>query len=127
MNLAIGISLVLALGALAAPPAKNVPSNPSQWDKDFLSMARPTPACPGGSVDALRKRMAITGPYMSADAFHTATLRELPPLRGVAAGDRYYSFQYTSEPVGGGFWGFAGYLVTRGACIVHAQVTSRDN
>ena len=127
MNIATCISLVLGLAAHAALPVRVVPSDSSQWDKDFLRMVEPAPTCPGGSVDSLRKRMAVSGPYISRAAFEAANRRALPPLGGVAPGDRYYSFSFRSELASGGFWGFGGYLVTRGTCIVHAEVTSRDN
>jgi hypothetical protein len=126
MNIATVISL-LALGAGGTLPTQDVPSNPAQWDKDFLSMSEPSPACPGGSVEALRKHMALSSPCGSAEALQAASLRALPHLKGLAPGDQYYSFSFRSELPGGAFWGFGGYLVTRGPCIVHAEVTNRDN
>jgi hypothetical protein len=118
---------MIALAATAAPPTKEVPSNPSRWDRDFLSMAAPSPTCPGGSLESLRKHMAVSAPYAAPDAFQAATHHALPTLIGVVPSDRYYSFSFRSDLPGGGFWGFGGYLITRGSCIIHAEVTSRDN
>jgi hypothetical protein len=126
MNIATVISL-MALGTGGALPNQDVPSNPTEWDKDFLSMSEPSSACPGGSVEALRKHMTLSSPYGSAEALQAASLRALPQLSGVAPGDQYYSFSFRSELPGGTFWGFGGYLVTRGPCVVHAEVTNHDN
>lgn len=41
--------------------------------------------------------------------------------------DRLHSFQFTTNPDLPDFWGFSGYLVSRGDCIIHAHVTSYDN
>ena len=35
--------------------------------------------------------------------------------------------EFLSELAGGGFWGFSGYLISRGECVIHAKVTSIDN
>lgn len=40
---------------------------------------------------------------------------------------RFYSFEFTTNPNSDQYWGFRGYLVAEGDCIVHVEVTGYDN
>ena len=46
---------------------------------------------------------------------------------GIEDSDLVHEFHFSSELAGGGFWGFSGYLISRGECVIHAKVTSIDN
>jgi hypothetical protein len=110
----------------AATRATVVPSEPATWSKDFTALVAATPECPGGTVEQLRKRMSVSEPY-SPRAYEAAHQTSLESLRGLVATDRLHEFYYRADLVGGGFWGFAGYLVVRGGCIAHVQVAAHDN
>lgn len=127
MNAAVGIVVLSALGMPALPPVRHVPSHPADWNQGLLSFSEPTPTCPGGSIGALRKHMTVSGPHLTPEAFLAGTHIRLPRLEGVLAGDTYHSFQFRADLADGRFWGFDGYLVNRGACIIHAEITSHDN
>jgi hypothetical protein len=72
----------------------------------------------------LQSRTAISGPY-AIGAFEER-MPESIRLR-LADDDRLHSFQFSTDPDSGDFWGFSGYLVSRGNCIIHADVTGYDN
>ena len=97
----------------------------SRWSRDFTDRSPATDACPGGTVSALRNRLAIDGP------FGKEVLREhLPDLapEHLEPDDEIYSFRYASDPdAAAGQWGFDGALVARGDCIVYVGKLGYDN
>jgi hypothetical protein len=121
------LSLVLSgCVGVGAAGGTVVPSEPATWSKDFTALAGATPECPGGTVEQLRKRMSVSEPY-SPGAYGAAHHATLGSLHGLVATDRLHEFYYRSDLPKGGFWGFGGYLVARGDCIAHVQVTTHDN
>jgi hypothetical protein len=118
-------SVAIALLALApaACSGAQLLSSRSAWG-DFASYSPPTEECPGGTVGQLAKRMAVSPPYLLAD-FEPAVPSRL--RSGITGDHRLYSFQFSTDPDSGNYWGFSGYLVARGNCIVHAEVTGHDN
>lgn len=99
-------------------------SSPGNWGEDFTSRSPATAECPGGSLAHLGTRMTVSAPY-TLERFRTPVP---DPIRSnVVSTDRLHLFQYTTHLDSGDYWGFSGYLVARGDCIVHAQVTGYDN
>lgn len=111
---------------VAAGETTVVPSEPATWYGDFQSLIVPTEECPGGTVEQLGKRMSVSESYSPQ---HPGAARRfsLSSLRGVVDSDRVHEFYFSSELPGDSFWGFGGYLVARGACVIHAKVTTIDN
>lgn len=96
----------------------------SGWGADLTDRSPPTKACPGGTVEQLATRMDVSSPYALADFEPEISDR----IRTRIASDhRLYSVRFGTDPDADGYWGFSGYLVARGDCIVHAEVTSYDN
>jgi hypothetical protein len=118
--------VAIALTSLAAIACggDQLLSPPSTWGGDFTDRSPPTDQCPGGTVTQLRTRMAVSTPQ---------NLSELMPrlpdsVRSrISSEDTLHSFQFSTDPDSGNFWGFGGYLVAHGDCIVHARITSHDN
>lgn len=118
--------LFLSSFAVAAGEVIVVPSDRATWYGDFQSLTVPTEECPGGTVEQLGKRMSVSEPYPTQSP-GAAQRFALPSLHGIADSDRVHEFYFSSELPGGSFWGFRGYLVSRGACVIHAKVTTIDN
>ena len=119
-------SLTIALASLAAIACggKLLLSPPNNWGGDFTDRSPSTDECPGGTVTQLRTHMAISEPLALAEIG-----ADIPdPVRSrIAKSDRFYAFRFTTAPDSGDFWGFSGYLVARGDCIIHAKTTGHDN
>jgi hypothetical protein len=88
--------------------------------------------------------MAVTGPYTVEEyertvAFYsstaenpterTATFNWVSEFvrRAIGTEDKIYRFQFMTDPASGDLWGFSGYLVTRGECMIHVEVTNHIN
>ena len=99
-------------------------SSPSTWGEDFTSRSPSTSECPGGSLVHLRAQMTVSAPHTLAE--FQARVPDLIRSR-ISGGDRLHSFQFSTYSESGNYWGFSGYLVARGNCVVHAQVTEYDN
>ncbi|GAB3358546.1 hypothetical protein GCM10027430_29160 [Lysobacter tyrosinilyticus] len=99
-------------------------SPPSKWGGDFTDRSPPTAECPGGTLDHLLTRMAVSAPYTAGE--FEEDIPDSVRLR-LTSDDRLHTFQFSTDPDSGDFWGFSGYLVSRGNCIIHAQVTGYDN
>ncbi|WP_460736233.1 hypothetical protein [Lysobacter tyrosinilyticus] len=102
-----------------------LPSDPATWNGDFSRVAQSTAKCAGGDIEQLGRRMVLSQPYSPSEfeAFHRGGL----PFSGLSDSDRFYSFYSRSASPGGRFWAFGGFVVVRGACIIHAEVTTYDN
>ena len=114
---------VISLAAIACASGQSL-SPPSSWGSDFTDRSPPTDACPGGTLSHLRTRMTISEPS------DLATLRQLIPdkiLPMLTQDDRLHRFQFSTDPDSGDFWGFSGYLVARGDCIVYVSAMGYDN
>ena len=112
--------------SVAAGETKAVPSDPTTWYGDFQSLVIPTEECPGGTVEQLGKRLTLSEPF-SAQASDVARRFSVPTLRGTEDSDWVHEVYFSAELPGGSFWGFSGYLVARGSCVIHAEVTTIDN
>ena len=119
-------SLLIALISLAAIACgdSQLLSPPSTWGGDFTVRSLPTDECPGGTLTQLRTRMAVSDRLALAEIG-----ADIPDSvrSGIVDSAQLYSFQYSTAPDSGKFWGFSGYLVARGDCIIHAQITGYDN
>ncbi|WP_062358125.1 hypothetical protein [Pseudoxanthomonas mexicana] len=89
-------------------------------------MITPTQQCPGGTVEQLRKRMSVSESH-SARMLDARQRFSPSALRGIEDADVVHEFHFSAELAGGGFWGFGGYLISRGGCVIHAKVTTIDN
>jgi hypothetical protein len=98
-------------------------SSRNTWG-DFATRSPPTDECPGGTIKQLGTRMAVSSPYILAD--FEPTVPNLIRSR-ISSDHRLYSYQFSTDPESDNYWGFSGYLVARGNCIVHAEVTGYDN
>ncbi len=116
----------IALTSLAAIACGGVQllSPPSTWGKDFMDRSPSTDECPGGTLAHLRTRMAVSEPQNLAefrphipDSIHAQ----------ISGDERLHSYEFSTDPHSGNYWGFSGYFVSRGNCIVHAKVTGYDN
>ena len=112
--------------AMATNGAIRVPTSPDQWG-DLAPQITPTDACPGGTVEALSSRLVVSPGFSSVISYAKETQEKMPTLEGVRAGDSFHQFSFRQDLPDGGFWGFTGFLLARGGCIIHAQVTSFDN
>ena len=119
-------SLAIALTSLAAIACGGnlLLSSTSNWGGDFTDRSPPTDKCPGGTLTQLRTRMAISDPLTLAEI--SSDIPDSIRSR-IVDSDRLYSFQFSTDPDSGDFWGFSGYLVARGDCIIHAKTTGYDN
>ena len=114
---------VISLAAIACGGTRLL-SPIDAWGSDFTDRSPPTEECPGGTLANLRTRMAVSEPYA------LASFQESIPdsVRSqISRDDRLHKFQFNTAPDAEGFWGFSGYLVSRGDCIVHAKVGGYDN
>lgn len=137
------VLFLAAAGCLASEKA--LLTDRDGWG-DLARFAKPTPQCLGGSVEELKERMGVVGPY---------TLERLKELEaGVAAendtsgpetsvvwlypvssfikeslesSDQLYTFEFITDPSKSPWWGFRGVLVAHDGCIIHAEVTSYDH
>jgi len=103
-----------------------VPSDPATWSSEFLRRSQPTEECPGGTVEQAEKHMTVSEAY-SPERFEAIYPSLLRSLKGIEGTDRFHSFYLKSDLPGGRFWGQGGYLVVRGTCIIHVNVTIYDN
>lgn len=131
----VSVAFVLLSGCGSIPAKQDLTETPdtvarpglerSQWARDFTDRSPPTEACLGGTISALRSRMAVNEP------FGKEALREhLPELapQHVSPHDEIYSFQYTSSPdSAAGYWGFDGALIARHDCIIYVGRLGYDN
>lgn len=119
-------------------------SDSARWKEDFTRLSLPTPACPGGSLAALKTRMTVVGPHTptsleamtararlddqdtgtttlvpdSASAFINAHLKDF---------HRIHAFDFMTDPNESPWWGFHGVVVTDSDCIVHVEVGGYDH
>ena len=124
------LALILALGGSSASGSGGavlVPSPLASWPNDLRARIEPTPACPGGTVESLRKRMNVSASFDSPEAFQAVVRERLPPLMGLMPGDAFHQVYFHADLPNDTFWGFGGYIVVRAGCIVHADITSYDN
>ena len=118
--------LLLGCFSASAGEANVVPSDPATWYGDFLNLVAPTKDCPGGTVEHLGKYMYVSDPSSAQDP-GAAQRFPVQALRGIEDSDGIHEFYFSSELPNGSFWGFGGYLISRGACVIHAKVTAIDN
>jgi len=111
-----------ALGGATPLPALLTPRE--DWNRDFTDRVAATAACPGGSLEHLRSTLRVRGPLQSEQLE-----RPLPPElhARLRTGDGLYAFEGYFVDTGRRPWGFAGHVVVRDDCIVHADVTGYDN
>lgn len=118
--------VIVTLASLCAIPCGGgeLLSPRSKWHGEFTDRSPSTAECPGGTLTHLRSRMAVSGSYTVGE--FEERIPDSIRLR-LTDDDRLHSFQFTTNPDLADFWGFSGYLVSRGDCIIHADVTSYDN
>ena len=99
-------------------------SAPENWNGDFIGLSPPTAQCPGGTLTQLRTRMAVSGPRPKSQLeLHVPEALEA----NLRSEDELYSFQFSTDPNSVNYWGFSGYLIARGDCIIHVGTVGYDN
>ena len=75
-------------------------------------------------MEQLRTRMTVSEavPPEAADTALQVILR-----RRASGNDRVHSFSFGTDPQSLNYWGFNGYLIARGLCIVHVGPLGYDN
>jgi len=99
-------------------------TSPGTWGQDFTERSPATDDCPGGTLSALRSRMAVHGAMSKMEI--TSRLPEAVRMR-IEDGDEAHAFRFEAGSGSAASWGFEGVVVVRGDCIVHAEITGRDN
>jgi hypothetical protein len=120
MRLSTLVAIPFAVAACGGGPLL---SPPSTWGADFTDRSPATAACPGGSLRRLRGEMDVS----AIDRRTFVPPVEDPVLDRMSDGDRLHAFRFATDPTSPMYWGFDGYLVSRGDCIVHATIAGYDN
>ena len=110
--------------AVVACSSNTVLSQRNTWGSDFTDRSPPTSNCSGGTLSQLRTRMEVSNPLTPSEAKEHAPNSVISKISG---DDRFHTFQFSTDLNLGNPWGFTGYLLSRGDCIVLAKVTSYDN
>lgn len=118
------VAIALVPLAFAACTGSRLLSPRSTWGGDFADRSPPTEECPGGTLRQLGERMAVSSPQDPTDV--EGSIPDAIRSR-MTEQHRLYSFDFAMNPNADDYWGFSGYLVAQGDCIVHAEVTSYDN
>ncbi len=96
----------------------------STWGGDFTDRSPPTDECSGGTVTQLDTQMAVSAPLRREEIESTVP----DGIRSsILDSDKFHTFHFGTDPEGSHYWGFSGYLIARGDCIVHVEITSFDN
>ena len=106
--------------------------------------AKATPTCPTDTIANARTRMSVVGPLTIAQ-FEQRVAYEITsaddPTRtqyvyrkisefvreNIEGDDEIYEVSAYTDPSGGDFWGFSGYVVARNQCVVHVSRMSYMN
>ena len=115
---------VFSLAAVACGGGGQLLSPRTSWGDDFTDRSNPSRECPGGTLSQLRTRMTVSEPQRLAE--FPDDVPESVRSR-ISANDTLHRFQFSTDPAEGNYWGFSGYLVSRGNCVIHAKVTAHDN
>ena len=120
---------ILALSCTACGSQGVVPlSDPAHWNGDFMDGAQSTPDCPTDTITNARNRMTVAGPYTVEEFEKLESFVRLEPAvykrvsdftrKNIEEDDAIYDVQYLV--LGESYlWGFFGYVVAKGDCIVH--------
>ena len=112
-------------------------SDPKSWNGDFMRGAQPTATCPTDTIANARSRMSVDGPftieqYEQRDAYRF-TVEEPDRIQAVSntvsefvrenigEKDEIYDVSFYTDPSGGDFWGFSGYVVAREHCVIQVS------
>ena len=137
------LGIACAAGGCSASDA-DLLSDITRWNEDFARYSPPTPACPGGSLAALKTRMSVIGPHTPAsfeemlararqENQEAGTTTVVPssvsaPVKArLKDFHRIHVFDFMSDPNRSPWWGFHGVVVTDGDCIVHVEVGGYDH
>lgn len=139
----VSITLLASAGCLASEKA--LFTDRDGWG-DLARFAKPTPECPGGSVEELKERMGVVGPYnlerLEALQAQAATANDIAgpntsvvwlyPVssfikESLEGSDDLYTFDFMTDPSKSPWWSFRGVLVAHVGCIIHAEVTGYDH
>ena len=123
MSKRLVVTAVISLATIACGGGQLL-SPRANWGSDFTDRSPATDECPGGTLSQLRTRMSVSVPQDLAEFG-----QDIPEsVRSqISRNDKLHTFQFSTDPASVDFWGFSGYLVAQGDCVVHAQVTGHDN
>ena len=106
--------------------------------------AMATPSCATDTIANARSRLSVVGP-LTIDEYeqrvaHSFTTVEEPERKqrvykqvsdfvrdNIGENDAIYDVSFNTDPSGGNFWGFSGYVVARGDCVVYVSKMSYLN
>ena len=103
-----------------------------------------TAPCPTDTIANAQSRMYVDGPltieqYEQKVAVEFTTVDEPDRVQvvykkvsefvreNIGENDEIYNVSFNTDPSGGNFWGFSGYVVARGECVVHVSKMSYLN
>ena len=117
-------AIVVTAASVIACGGSQLLSPPATWGEEFTNRSPSTDSCVGGTLGHLRSRMTVSEPHALSDY-----RGQIPDsIRAqILDDDQIHEFQFSTDPDSAVFWGFSGYLVSRGECVVHAEVTGYDN
>ena len=139
------LSVLTAVFCAACATASFKPlSDPQNWNGDFMRGAMATPSCPTDTITNARSRLWVVGPltideYEQRVAYSFTTVEEPDRTQhvynqvsdfvrdNIGENDVIYDVSFHTDPSGGDFWGFSGYVVARGECVVHVSKMSYLN
>ena len=113
-------------------------SDPQDWNGDYMRGAQATASCPTDTIANARTRMWVDGPFTIeqyeqrvAHMFATADEPDRIQYRykkvsefvreNIGDEDVIYEVSFHTDPSGGGFWGFWGFVVAKEECVVHVS------
>ena len=119
-------------------------SDPQDWNGDFMRGARSTENCTTDTIANARNRMYVGGPftidqYEQRVAYSFTTKNEPDRVQVVdqkvsdfvretiGQNESIYEVSFSTDPSGGDYWGFSGYVVARDECVVHVSKMSYSN
>ncbi|MDJ0711073.1 MAG: hypothetical protein QNJ14_11810 [Woeseiaceae bacterium] len=120
---------ILVLGCAACVSQVIVPlSDPSHWNGDFMVGALPTADCGTDTITNVRGRMTVAGPFTVQEYEQMESFVRKDPVvykrvsdftrNNIEDGDAIYDVQHFVLGKSNS-WGYFGYVVARGDCVIH--------
>jgi hypothetical protein len=112
--------------AACATEKTHIPSDPKSWGMTFLGLPPPSPRCPGGEISEFTALVPQLKP-LTPKQYESQESGSLASLVGLEASDQVFPFYYQWNLKYGKFSAVSGFILARGACIIHVQATGYDN
>jgi hypothetical protein len=130
---------VVAASVSFADAKAQVPtlSDPDTWNSDFMRSAKATPECQTDTIQNVMSRMSsVDGPYTIEEYEQTerwdrsngvGRLNRASEFVKEMIGDVDRIYAFIRLPAERRGFGFSGYLVARGDCVIHVEIDSYIN